>query len=163
MSNTTPPHILAMLQSTTFTPSNRMIRARKLFWDVPGQEVQPDAEGPSVAALAPLDWISKLVSKSWSTPGFPDWFTSPEWEREESARLMNLALQRLGEVLEDADEHSIVISAAKETREVYTRLNSNANNTSKFADAELDSMDKAQLEEFIRRQTSLINSVNSKK
>lgn len=76
---------------------------------------------------------------------------------------MNLALQRLGEVLEDADEHSIVISAAKETREVYTKLHQASNNTPKYADAELESMDKSQLEEFIRRQTSLINSVNSKK
>ena len=156
-----PPQLQAVIQAAQFMPSNRAIRARNAFWAQPGIQVPGDYDAGVVAQLAPTEAIRKLLQREWNTPGFQDWFMNQHWEKEEAQRLMNLSLQRLGEILEDEDEAGIVISAAKEAREVWTRLN--GKEAEKFADQEINEMSKQQLEEFLRRNSNVISNIASSK
>lgn len=160
MSNNIHPSIQAVIDAAQFVPSNRAIRARSEFWGQPGIQVPGDIDLASITALAPSNAVKKLLEKEWKTPGFSEWFTSPEWEREESQRLMHLSLQRLGEILQDEDESSTVIQAAKEVREVWTRLNNKQEQ--KYADADINEMSKEQLEEYIRRNSSVVAAIAGK-
>ena len=159
--NTVHPSIQAVIDAAQFVPSNRAIRARSEFWGQPGITLPDMADRASVAALAPTVSTRKLIEKEWNTPGFQDWFTSPEWEKEESQRLMHLSLQRLGEILQDEDESATVISAAKEVREVWTRLNGKQER--KYADSDINEMSKEQLEQYIRRNSNIVKALADKK
>lgn len=152
--------IRSLIESATFTPSNRQIRARNAFWAIPGIQVPPDANLASVSLLMPPGTVSEeTLSRWWRQPGFPEWLLSPQWEQEESQRLMHTAMQRLGEILAEpvipGSNTAPVIAAAREAREIYTKLH--AGGEKKFADADIGEMTREQLDEYIRRQTSRIS------
>jgi ABC-type antimicrobial peptide transport system ATPase subunit len=123
-------------------------------------QLPDDPDSASVQALAPSTAIAKLIEKNWGSQEFRAWWSSPNWEKEESQRLLHLAMGRLSEILVEEEDPSLVLSAAKEAREVYTRLN--GQEKQRFADEDINSMDQKQLEEFLRRNSSLINSISNK-
>jgi len=150
-----------LIVASQYVPSNRAIRARNEFWAQSGIQVPPEQDKASTLALAPQKWISQLMEKQWDTPGFLSWFLSPQWEKEESQRLLHLAMGRLSEILIEEEETSIVLSAAKEAREVYTKLN--GNQTVRYADEQVAEMSKEELEEFLRRNAKLLDSITTSK
>jgi hypothetical protein len=150
----------ALVASASYVPSTRAIRARNQFWATPGIELTGDTELAATLALAPNREVYKVIEKNWSNSDFRTWWSSPNWEREESQRLLHLAMGRLSEILVEEEDPSLVLSAAKEAREVYTRLN--GQEKQKFADADINEMDQRQLEEFLRRNSSLIDSISNK-
>jgi len=140
-----------VVAAASFTPSNRQIRARNEFHrrNPPGTLSELDA-ATSLSYGAP-----EAIRKWWATPGFSDWWTSPQWEQEESHRLLMQSMARVSEILRDEENPSLVISAAREAREIYTKLHSST--APKFADEEIGQMDRSQLEEYIRRKTAAVS------
>lgn len=157
--NQTPvhPQIAAAIAAASFTPSNRAIRARNAFWAIPGISLSGTESQAMVAALAPSESVSKLINSNWTTPGFQDWFLSPAWEAEEAQRLLHMAMGRVAEVLMNEEESSPVLAAAKEAREIHKLIHGTT--ADKFADAEVGRMTKRELEEYIKRNSSLIGLI----
>lgn len=140
-----------VVAAASFIPSNRQIRARSAFHQRNPPGTLPELD----AALAAQYGAPGAISKWWATPGFSDWWCSPQWEVEESHRLLLQSMQRVSEILRDEENPATVISAAREAREIYTKLN--AAQTTKFADDEIGTMSREQLEEYIRRKTAVIS------
>lgn len=141
----------SIVQAAAFTPSNRQIRARTEFHTRnPVGTVPVDSDASDVHVMG----APAAVLKWWATPGFSDWFLSPLWEQEESHRLLMQSMGRISEILRDEENPALVISAAREAREIYTKLHSSV--ATKFADEEVAEMTRAQLEEYIRRKSQAI-------
>jgi hypothetical protein len=66
---------------------------------------------------------------------------------------------RVSEILLEEEDPGLVLSAAKEARELYTKLNGSSDK--KFADEDINKMDQRELEEFIRRNSNVINKLTS--
>ncbi len=152
------PQLALLIGAAQYVPSNRAIRARNEFWAQPGVVVPDTEDLASICSLAPNDAVRRAIRKDWNEPGFTDWFLSPEWEIEESQRLIHQSLQRLGEILRDEEEAGTVISAAKEAREIWSKLR--ATKTEKFADAAISEMSQDELREFIKRNSSVVGLVS---
>jgi hypothetical protein len=142
--------LLAIVGGAQFTPSNRQIRARNEFYSVVPPELPPDVTAASCVAMG----APQALIKWWTTPGFADWWTSPNWEREESQRLLFQAMQRVSLILRDAEDPDMALKAAREAREIYTRLNTEKQQ--KFADDAIGEMSKEQLQDYIRKNTQAI-------
>ncbi len=141
----------AIVQAASFIPSNRQIRARTEFHQRnPVGTVPINCDAPVANGMG----APAAVLKWWAVPGFSDWFLAPSWEAEESHRLLIQSMQRVSEILRDSEDSKDVIAAAREARELYTRLH--ASTAAKFADEEVASMSRAQLEEYIRRKTAAV-------
>ncbi len=141
----------AIVQAASFVPSNRQIRARSEFHTRnPSGSFSPEVTAPEVQALGG----PAAIIKWWGTPGFSDWFLAPSWEQEESHRLLMQSMQRVSEILRDSEDEKNVISAAREAREIYTKLNASV--AQKFADEEVAEMTRDQLQEYIRRKTAAV-------
>lgn len=140
-----------VVQAAGFIPSNRQIRARTEFHvRNPQGSYSPDLTGRDAwEAGAPV-----AVIKWWDTPGFSDWFLAPQWEQEESHRLLMQSMRRVSEILRDSEDDKNVIAAAREAREIYNKLHTST--APKFADEEVAEMTRAQLEEYIRRKSLVI-------
>lgn len=141
-----------VVSSATFIPSNRQVRARTEF----------HARNPvgTIPAELTLDMALSFgapasVSKWWSTPGFVDWWCSPSWEKEQAHAMLIQSMQRINEILRDEENPATVIAAAREARELYTKLT--AGEKQKLADEEISKMSSEQLAEFIRRKTAVIS------
>lgn len=139
-----------IVQAAGFIPSNRQIRARAEF-----HQHNPDCRTDLDASLAVQLGGPQALIKWWATPGFSDWWTNPSWEREESQRLLLQSMQRVSEILRESEDDKNVIAAAREAREIYTKLNSAV--AQKFADEEVAEMTREQLQEYIRRKTLLVS------
>lgn len=141
-----------VVSASTFIPSNRQIRARRDF-----HQKNPIGTIPSELTLdqALALGAPAAASKWWSTPGFIEWWNTPQWEREEAHRLMLQSMQRVSEILRDEENPGTVIAAAREAREIYTKLH--AAEVTKFSDEEIGKMTKEQLAEYIRRKTAAVS------
>lgn len=141
----------AIVQASSFIPSNRQIRARAEFHTRnPASSYSPEISTTELCALG----APPALTKWWSTPGFSDWFLAPQWEAEESHRILMQSMQRVSEILRDSEDDKNVIAAAREAREIYTKLH--ASTAVKFADEEVAGMTRPQLEEYIRRKSLAI-------
>lgn len=144
-----------VVAAASFTPSNRMIRARTEF-----HARNPVGTIPADLTLdqALAHGAPAAIGKWISTPGFIEWWSAPSWEREEAQRLLMQSMQRVSEILRDEENPATVIAAAREAREIYTKLHSSV--APKFADEEVAAMDRAQLEEYIRRKTAAVSGTS---
>lgn len=138
--------LLQMVAHASFTPTGRQIRARNQFYQAQAGTPLPDQE----LATALTFGAPAAISRWWSIPGFSDWWCSPTWEKEESHRLLISAMHRVGEILRDEQDTGRLLSAAKEAREIYVKLNA-PEKEDRYLDDEIGKMDKSQLEEYIRR------------
>lgn len=139
-----------MIQQSQFTPSGRQVRARNKFYsqaNVTGTEIDSAAQSLELGAPARIsDW--------WAIPGFAEWWCSPTWEREESHRLLISAMHRVSEVLRDEDDSARLLAAAREAREIYTKLNG-PEQKEKYMDSEIGEMGPEELKEFIKRNSQV--------
>lgn len=151
---TSNKHLLEqVVAAAAFIPSNRQIRARGEFH----KRNPPGTIPPNLSVDQMPDYgAPAAIQKWWGTPGFSEWWTSPQWEIEESQRLLLQSMQRVSEILRDEENPATVIAAAREAREIYTKLN--AAQVQKFSDEEIGKMDRTQLEEYIRRKTAAVSS-----
>lgn len=140
-----------VVAAAAFTPSNRQIRARREFHQAnPSGVLLDHCDATQAIGLG----APAAAEKWWATPGFAEWFLAPSWELEESQRLLMQSMQRVSEILRDEENPATVIAAAREAREIYTKLHAAV--ATKFSDEEIGTMDRAQLEEYIRRKTAVI-------
>lgn len=143
-----PIDLTLIAGSAVFTPSNRQIRARNRFYDEHPGELPPDL---SAAAYVEMGAPQALL-KWWGTAGFSEWWSSPQWEKEESQRILYAAMQTVARILGDTDlPAQVQLGAAKEAREIYSKLNTTKEQ--RFADESIAEMDRKQLEEYIKRNT----------
>lgn len=143
--------IVQLVQAASFIPSNRQIRARADFHKQnPEGSIPDEISAEDVCAMG----APATLLKWWNTPGFIYWFLSPSWEQEESHRLLMQSMQRISEVLRESEDDKNVIAAAREAREIYTKLHTST--AVKFADEEVAGMTRPQLEEYIRRKTAAV-------
>jgi hypothetical protein len=143
----------AIIGGSVFIPSNRQIRARNQFYQRNPGELPPDLSGPLCVQMG----APGAILRWWATPGFSDWWTSPEWEKEESHRIMLQGMAEISRILQDTDAPpQIKLGAAKEAREIYSKLN--VQKQEKFADEQINEMTKEQLADYIRRNTQLIST-----
>lgn len=138
-----------IITESQFTPSGRQIRARVRFWEAQAGEAHPDM---NLAAALELGAPS-AISKWWAIPGFADWWTSLNWEKEEAHRMLISAMHKVSNVLRDEDDSGRVLAAAKEAREIYSKLHG-SEQKDKFLDDEVSKMSRDQLEAFITRSTA---------
>lgn len=144
-------NIPQLVAASGFTPSNRQIRARAQFHaSNPRDSIPEDCNASQAHGMG----APAAVLKWWATPGFADWFLAPSWEQEESHRLLMQSMHRVSEILRDSEDERIVITAAREAREIYTRLNTTV--AEKFADEEVAGMTRDQLADYIRRKTQAV-------
>jgi hypothetical protein len=97
------------------------------------------------------------LERNWNIPGFADWFLSPQWEQEETQRLLHLGMRRVSEILINSSDPDTLLKAAKEARELHTKMTQASEKTAKFADAGIQEMTPEELREFIRRNTASIS------
>lgn len=143
--------IVQLVQAAAFLPTNRQIRARTEFHGRnPAGSYALDVGPSELCALG----APAAIAKWWSTAGFSEWFMSPQWEQEESHRLLMQSMQRVSEILRESEDDKNVIAAAREAREIYNKLHTST--AVKFADEEVAGMTRAQLEEYIRRKSQAI-------
>lgn len=141
-----------VVAASAFVPSNRQIRARSEFY----RKNQPDTLPDTTVDTMCLYGAPEALRKWYTTPGFVEWWTSPQWEIEESHRLLLQSMQRVSEILRDEENPQTVIAAAREAREIYTKLHTGV--APKFADEEITEMSREQLQEYIRRKTAAVSN-----
>lgn len=138
-----------IIQASTFLPSNRQIRARNAFYQKNPGDLPPDL----TPALCVEMGAPGTILKWWTTAGFSEWWTNPSWEKEEAHRIMLQAMQAISGILSETRDSDTAIKAAKEAREIYTKLN--VTSDKKFADESISEMSRDQLADYIRRNTAL--------
>jgi len=143
-------NIRDIVQASSFVPTARQIRARNKW-----AEVNPDMECATAEAAMALG-APQAIIRWWSTPGFSEWWNASSWAREEAEAALLQGMARISDILRDQESPpQLLIAAAKEAREVWTKLNSGVEQ--KFADEAIGQMDRKELEEFIRKKTSVIS------
>lgn len=150
-----PPNLTEVVDEIIFRPRADQRRMKSALWVIL-------ADNPLMSAdtITPEDIIKltneRRVRKWWSEPGFREWLMNQDEFRQRLEYHAHLALDRLEAILMDDDAHAsaqvqaakLIIEAANKmpprvTREVY-------------ADERIQTMDRRQLEEYIRRNMTVI-------
>lgn len=147
-------HIAAAMQ---FTPSNSQIRHRNAFWANAGLQLPPECSVEAAMALAPSKAVSRCIGSNWATPGFSEWFLNPQWEQEETQRLLHLGMRRVAEILVNSEDDDMLLKAAKEARELHTKLSATNEDKKKYSDQAVQEMTPDELRDFIRKNTAAVN------
>lgn len=141
--------IRSIVTAARFTPTEAQIRYKTEFWNSAVGNVPPEC---SIDQLIELGASGRI--RRWEKiPGFPEWFANKDSNKQRSEELLIRAMDRLSEILRDADDHSVLLAAAKEARNLHAQLNAVDKAEEKFADEEISKMSKEQLAEFIAKQT----------
>jgi hypothetical protein len=92
------------------------------------------------------------LSKWWSIPGFKAWFINKEEYRYRLEYLFDLALDTAEEILVDRDANTNAkVQMIKVLAELSNKMPQKWKHE-RFLDAEIQKMDKAQLESFLSKQ-----------
>ena len=147
-------NIVEIVQSSSFIPTNAMIRRRGEFWrKCSNPDVDSDTELKQVIELG----ASSIITRWWSIPGFREWFLNKDWNKHEAEALLQAAMKRVADILRDEEDTGLLINAAKEARAIYAQMHVQVEE--KFADSQVAEMSKDELAEYIRRNTRLDNNI----
>lgn len=133
-----------------FAPTNNMIKIKSKFWSKynPGPFSSPD-NLTMAQALKVTD--SPSLERWWSEPGFVEWFTNREEEREKIKYLLNKALDSLESVLDDPTTNpNAKVNATKVLLETAGYLTKKP--VEKFADDQINKMSEQQLMAFLEQK-----------
>lgn len=150
-----------ILDDLVFMPSTMQRRIKAAFWTKFSQNPIADV-GSITAELAARIAGNQNVKKWWSQPGFQEWFLNEDEFRQKLEYLAHLALDTIEEVLLNPDANvNAKSSMAKLIFEAAHKMPSKWQNT-KYMDEQIQRMDLAQLESFIKqRSIGLIEETSS--
>jgi hypothetical protein len=120
------------------------------------------ADNPLLSAetITPEDVVKftneRRVRKWWSEPGFREWLMNQDEFRQRLEYHAHLALDRLEAILMDDDSNpSAQVQAAKLIIEAANKMPPRVTKEV-YADERIQTMDRKQLEEYIRRNMTVI-------
>ncbi len=135
-----------------FQPSPLMQTMKAQFW----ARFQP---GPvNDTANLTLPTVQQYVSdprlkKYWSTPGFKEWFTNQDENRERIEYLWMVGLDTAEQILRDSNaQPNAKVQLLKLLAEVAGKLPKPGKNDEKFADASINNMDAKELKAWLKRR-----------
>ena len=142
---------LKSLQSQViFTPTSVMSRVKAQFWT--RFEPGPLASVDNITlAIAKEVTKSATIKKWWSQPGFPEWFSNRQEEKERLKYLFNKSLDSLEQILDNPDANP---NAKANIIKMLAEMNGymGKKTETKFADEEIGKMSEGQLKQYLRKK-----------
>lgn len=140
-----------VLDDIIFSPSIPQRKLKAAFWTRYGQN--PMATVSTMTGdLASRISGSSSVKSWWEQPGFKEWFLNEDEFRQKLEYLASLALDTIEEVLLDPEANANAKSSmSKLVLEAASKMPSKWQNT-KYMDEQVQKMDEAQLEAFIKQR-----------
>lgn len=139
-----------LVEDLTFLPSPEQRKVKAAFWTTYSENPTVDVEYVTVEEAKAItgDW---RVTRWWAMSGFREWFLNKEEFRQRLEYLANLALDAAEDILMDRNAHpSARTNMAKLVIEAANRM-PNRWAKEKYMDEKIHQMDRAQLEEYIRK------------
>lgn len=137
-------------QELTFLPNPEQRRTKAAFWAVMEENPLVDRENVNQELVIRITGDTRL-KRWWGIPGFRQWFTNQEEFRQRMEYLSNLVLDTYEDILSDPKANpSAKVAAGKVILEVAKKMPSKQNEPV-YADANINNMNRKQLEEFIRK------------
>lgn len=134
-----------------FIPSGAQRKAKAAFWVSFTDNPVSDAENVTLAQALQITGESRL-QKWWSMVGFKDWFLNKEENKQRLEYIYSLALDSAEEILIDPDANpSAKVQMIKVIAELANKMPQKWK-TEKFLDADIQRMDKHQLESYLEKQ-----------
>lgn len=134
----------AIKEDLVFLPSPNHRRAKSKFWSRYG-----DLEDGSQVTLAAALQLTKepQLAKWWNLPGFKDWFLNKDEARERLEYLWYLGMDAMEQLFLDPEaNHNAKVNAFKQ---IASLAGKEPNRNEKFADEDIQKMDKARLKAYI--------------
>lgn len=149
--------ILEIVEDITFLPSPEQRKAKAAFWASYSENPLVGLDVLTVSDAVTLS-RDRRVRSWWSLPSFREWFLNQDEFRQRLEYLANLALDTAESILLDTKAHpsaranmvKLVIEAAGRMPNKFAK--------EKYIDERIGSMDRKQLEEYIRRASRYIPS-----
>lgn len=140
-----------VLEEVVFIPTPAMRRTKAAYLAATEENPLLAGQDPTVASVQQVTGDTR-ITKWWSTPGFRDWFSNRDEFRQRVEYLANLALDTIEDILLDSEANaSARNSAAKLMIEAAGKL-PKGTEKERYADEQISSMSKKELEQFIRRK-----------
>lgn len=138
----------------TYIPTAQQRMLKSAFQTRIQESPLEDMKNVSLPQIQKYVYDSRLP-KWWSQPGFREWFTNREEFRERVESLAHLALDTLQKILLDEDSKSMSarVNAAKILMEIGKKMPPKGGIREIYIDDKVSKMGRAELEEFLRRNS----------
>ena len=140
----------------TYLPSPEQRKAKSAFWARWSENPLCEPQDISLALAARFTGSDRRLDRWWSQPGFREWFINQDEFRQRLEYLANLALDQAEEILAAPMEIKGIagakVNAMKLILEAARKMPSRRE-VDKYLDEKIASMNKTELEEFIRKQS----------
>lgn len=140
-----------VLEEVVFIPTPAMRKVKAAYLAATSENPLLVGQDPTAASVQQVTGDTR-VSKWWSTPGFRDWFSNRDEFRQRVEYLANLALDTIEDILLDGEANASARNAAAKLMIEAAGKLPKGTSTEKYADEQISSMSKAELEQFIRRK-----------
>jgi len=140
-----------------FTPSTKQRKLKSRLW------VRLNENPVTDLTNVGRDYVESIVGESlkkwWSEPGFTDWLFNKMEQRERLEYLFELALDAAEEILtsDDPRSNSAKVAMVGKIAELAAKTPSKSDGE-KFKDEFIQQMNRAQIEEFIKKNTARLAS-----
>lgn len=155
MATPVKPNIIAeLVQDLTFLPSPEQRKVKSAYWTIRSDSALRPDQITLQDALAMTG--EGRLKRWWAVLGFSDWFANQEEFRQRIEYLAHLALDTAEEILIDKKANANArVSMAKLVIEASNRMPQKYSKEI-YLDEKVAAMGKKELEEYIRRATSLL-------
>lgn len=141
----------------SFSPTEPQRRAKSNFWSffASGEALPPTNVDLATAVKYAGD---KRISEWWSLEGFADWFSNKDEFRQRVEFLADLALDELYHLIRDPDTQATAkVAAIRMIMDVGKKVSQKASTEESVAGEKIASMDKKQLEEYIKSRLTRLS------
>jgi uncharacterized protein (DUF924 family) len=151
--------IAEVSQDLFFRPSDSHRKLKSRFWIAFSDSPLQGAKAITPTMVARITGDHRVI-KWWSMPGFKEWFTNADENRERLEFLFSLALDAAENILrnEDPKAQGARVNVIKAIAELANKL-PERRVTPIYADEQIQKMDKNQLEEYLKRQGIAVDSL----
>jgi hypothetical protein len=141
----------------SFSPTAAQRRAKSNFWSffASCEALPPDQVDLLIATKYAGD---KRISEWWALEGFADWFANKDEFRQRVEFLADLALDELYHLIRDPETQATAkVAAIRMIMDVGKKVSQKAPTEESVAGEKIASMDKKQLEEYIKSRLTRLS------
>lgn len=141
----------------SFSPTEPQRRAKSNFWSffASGEALPPTNVDLATAVKYAGD---KRIAEWWSLEGFADWFANKDEFRQRVEFLADLALDELYHLIRDPDTQATAkVAAIRMIMDVGKKVAQKAPTEESAVSEKIASMDKKQLEEYIKSRLTQLS------
>lgn len=149
-------------ETTIFSPSSDQRKAKNRFWVAIADKGIPEVPPEEEFALASQFAGDSRIDKWWDLAGFREWFLNSREFVQRLEYLSHVVLDTMEDILVNPDAQANArVAAGKIILEAAGKVGRKSDSDGKYADEQVQKMDRRQLEEFIRTRTRVLQAATT--